>query len=371
MAQARILYTSTERIIREDPKAHQWILDHRGAVSFYEDVKDFDPDDKRLLGCVDPYNLSALLTCDSTTLIAEHFPMAENLFALKRSNASRIPREFDNDEFFEMKEIVKPHLLATRICRRRADEEAEFQYLYRESCKRYIAVTRGSAKNNKQKALFGKGKQAGNYGSGEMRELLIVTASTKMAIFNHLAKAMDRDTLVDTIQGQDDRGWTAFDLVDFICMGTAQPKPTTAIGYMEFLTQGSPMLRALYFHIYNGGKYMGTEAKKKLLITEDIPLLARFYDLALNLAFVATKCFHSGLSAAGRLDLQKEFNDPESPLHVMPLAYDVGGYGISLQVACDEVVVATPAKNHGSEIQAYGRPIRVSDPLESAFDFIY
>ena len=93
--------------------------------------------------------------------------------------------------------------------------------------------------------------------------------------------------------------------------------------------------------------------------------------LALNLAFVATKCFHSGLSAAGRLDLQKEFNDPESPLHVMPLAYDVGGYGISLQVACDEVVVATPAKNHGSEIQAYGRPIRVSDPLESAFDFIY
>jgi hypothetical protein len=293
--------------------------------------------------------------------------MAENLFSLKRSNASRIPRDFDGKEHFEMKSIIKPHLLGTRSCTRRAEEEAEFQYLYRETCKRYIAVTRGSTK---KKALFGKGKQAGNYGSGEMRELLIVTASTKMAVFNHLAKAMNRDTLVDTIQGQDERGWTAFDLVDFICMGTSQPKPVTAMGYVEFLTHGSPMLRALYFQIYNGEKYIGPKAEKKLLITEDIPLLARFYELALNLVFVRTRTYHSGLDAAGRSQLQKEFNDKTSTLRAMPLAYDVGGYGISLQKACDEVVVATPAKNHGSEIQAYGRPIRVCDLLESTFSLL-
>lgn len=361
---------SSSKFLQADQKASEFLKQHKPGVEFYEAIKKANPKptDRRWLGCLEASNIAALLKSDRKIDIARYFPLAENLFALKRSHASTIARDEKGTVTFEMRALIKPHFVGTVSCPRRPDEEAEFQYLYRDISRRYIAATRGGARKDRSKVLFGtKDKGPANYGSGEMRELLIVSASTQMCIFNHLAKAMNRDTLVDTLRGQESERFSAFDLVQFICRATQQPQPTTAQGYIEFLCHGSPMIRSIFHKIAFQERYIGPQAKQKLLFTEDIPLLSRFYQLALNMIFVPTKLYHSGLGAGARNALIKEFNDQSSKLRVMGIAYDVGAMGTNCQEACCEVVVTTPAKNHGSEQQAYGRPIRVCI-LESTFD---
>lgn len=61
----------------------------------------------------------------------------------------------------------------------------------------------------------------------------------------------------------------------------------TRDGLLAFLTDGSPKLRVLY-SVVNQICY---RENKKLLVTEDTPFCAKFYEDALKAAWVHRRCF--------------------------------------------------------------------------------
>jgi hypothetical protein len=130
---------------------------------------------------------------------------------------------------------------------------------------------------------------------------------------------------------------------------------------------GSPMLRGLATEV---AKHIQSNAPGKILITEDTPLLAWWWELFLRLALFDTTTFHSSLSAADRFAMIKLFNEHGTALKAMVLPYDVGALGINLQHDCSKVVVMSPAKSTSAELQAMFRPMRVSGAYEKAFSLI-
>jgi hypothetical protein len=201
------------------------------------------------------------------------------------------------------------------------------------------------------------------FGTAEMRELVIITGSTQAAKFNMICGDIDGDTLVQTLDAHRLHGWTAYDVVKFMCRAQHKTPPKTAFKYAAFMMDGSPMLRGLVHEVLKHKKQL---RPGKILITEEVPLLAWWWDLTLNLLGVRTVTFHSALSPSERDKIVSRFNDPEDELEAMVLPYDVGALGVNLQKDCSQVIVMSSAKNQGTETQAIFRPVRVSQ-LKSSF----
>src|SRR4051812_21584082 len=96
------------------------------------------------------------------------------------------------------------------------------------------------------------------------------------------------------------------------------------------MAEGSPVLRSILWRVFHEDMFLLPRKKGKLVILEDVPLFAMFYEWALNIAGVETAVFHSGLDFKARFDLQAEFNDPTKSLSVLIVMYDVGGTGLNL-----------------------------------------
>lgn len=68
----------------------------------------------------------------------------------------------------------------------------------------------------------------------------------------------------------------------------------------------------------------------KIIITEDTPLIAWFYEIVLRFLYVEAEVLHSGLSQPDRISLVRRFNDAKDPLKALILVYTVGAQGVNL-----------------------------------------
>ena len=59
-------------------------------------------------------------------MIAKYYPQIEELCVLRRTTASRIPRDEAGKDFYNLRDLIKPHYMLTRQVKRNAGEEAEF-----------------------------------------------------------------------------------------------------------------------------------------------------------------------------------------------------------------------------------------------------
>lgn len=146
------------------------------------------------------------------------------------------------------------------------------------------------------------------FGTAEMRELIIITASTQAGKFNMYCAAMDSDTLVKTLDEHRLYAWTAFDVVKFMCRASNTPPPPTVYDYASFMMHGSPMIRGLVYELLIHIREM---RPGKVLITEDVPILAWWWDLTLNLLGLKPVTFHSRLSTAERDTMIKNFKSQD------------------------------------------------------------
>jgi hypothetical protein len=110
-----------------------WIKDRVGSLSVYSDAKELKDDDVRRLALLNPYSLKRLLQSNDRPLIATCFPLLEELIVIRRTTASCIPRDFTGKNFFNIRDLVKPHHMRTRKLERTTEEEAEFQWLHRDA----------------------------------------------------------------------------------------------------------------------------------------------------------------------------------------------------------------------------------------------
>jgi hypothetical protein len=344
----------------------EWIQKRIGHLSAYSDAAKLSKTDVRRLVVLNPLSAKALLQCKLSPLIAEHYPLIEDLIVIRRSTSSRIPRNPERTAFYNIRDEVKKHFMKTRTLERTTDEEAEFEWLHRDAALRFLEAKAGSPNSaDGDEANDDQLEEKAVFGTAEMRELLIITGSTHAALFNMVCNHLESDTLVRTLDEHRLHGWTAFDMVKFLCKAKGEVPPTTAMGYARYMVHGSPMLRGLLFEVL---KHIRDNVPGKILVTEEVPLLAWWWEMTLNLLGVKATTFHSGLSNSDRDKLQVRFNDPQDDLVVMVLPYEVGALGMNLQAHCSRVIVMSCAKNHGTETQAVFRPIRVSPP-ESPFRF--
>jgi hypothetical protein len=103
-----------------------------------------------------------------------------------------------------------------------------------------------------------------------------------------------------------DRGLSAFDLVPMVHR-EGDGDITTGLDHLRFLTYGSPKLRFILGQINHyvlpttsGGK------ARKLILTDDVPLTAYFWEMVLNSICVETAVLHARVvgSRASGLDSQ-------------------------------------------------------------------
>ena len=122
---------------------------------------------------------------------------------------------------------------------------------------------------------------------------------------------------------------------------------------------GFPVLRGIFAYIQH--HFIGQKETGKLLLTEDVPLNALFWELALNMLLFPTTSLHAGLNSNARQNLRDESNaiNPTNP-RVMITSYHITAFGTNTQKHYSRVLVVTPAVNQGVENQVSARPIRVS-----------
>lgn len=198
-----------------------------------------------------------------------------------------------------------------------------------------------------------------------MRELLIISGSTQAAKFNLLCTQLSQSTLSEALHHHRTHGWTGYNVVKFMCHAMRQPPPKTASGFLRYMAHGSPLLRGLARGMHN---HIAQNRHGKLLVTEDVPLLAWWWDLFMNMSLLQTATYHSGLSSSDRDSLVKKFNTVNhSELTALVLPYKVGALGINLQNDCFSVYIMTGSEQQSTEIQAMMRPVRVQS-LKSPFD---
>ena len=136
--------------------------------------------------------------------------------------------------------------------------------------------------------------------------------------------------------------------------------PDTALEKLKFMTFSFPALR---FILHQVKTYVlpqsTTEKRRKLQLTEDIPLTAQFWEICVNFVYVECAVFYSGLTDPKRVELVAQFNNPNNLLLVLIIMHSVSSQEVNLDQCCSRVVVVTNARNAPLEWQNWGRIIRV------------
>ena len=124
---------------------------------------------------------------------------------------------------------------------------------------------------------------------------------------------------------------------------------------LGFLTHGSPKLRVLFGAIHE----TCFVEKTKLLVVEDVPFCAKFYEDSCRAAWIHCEVLHSKLNQSQRQKLLNDFNDSDSSLNVLIIMIEVASTGLNLQKASHRVLSMIPAKRVGPQMQAENRVLRV------------
>lgn len=129
-----IIWQSALEIIATLPKKDQdWIKKRVGFLSAYSDAAKLPKTSICRLVLLNPHSAKQLLQCKNSPLIAQHYPLIEELIVLRRTTSSCIPRDQARSSFYNIRDEVKTHFMTTRMLERTTDEEAEFEWMHRDA----------------------------------------------------------------------------------------------------------------------------------------------------------------------------------------------------------------------------------------------
>ena len=188
--------------------------------------------------------------------------------------------------------------------------------------------------------------------TGLLRRLTICAASPLLERFGQTMYYLHRSALAKDMANLRSRGFNANHIIDMV-MRRGETYPMTGFEKLRFLTYGSPALRFILHQILH---YVlpGMTAQKpnKLLLTDDVPLSAQYWEMCLNLAYVKTAVLHAGFSDSERVALITRFNDAKDSLMVLIIMHAVSSQGVNLDGCCSRVLVVTNAVNAPLEWQS-------------------
>jgi hypothetical protein len=196
-----------------------------------------------------------------------------------------------------------------------------------------------------------------------LRKLNIANFSTKLARLDAIMQKAGGNTHVATLSAWRDRGFEG-DFIQDLTRGAGEPKSKSAKELLSYLCDGSPAARLLFQQILSGRIIEKVNKAlyghhQKMIVAESITLNAFYLQVLLRSALIDGRVMHAGLSNRSRSELVEIFNDPESSLKVLILMYDVGGAGLNLHGACNDVLLLSIGGSRAQEAQVAGRALRV------------
>jgi ERCC4-related helicase len=193
------------------------------------------------------------------------------------------------------------------------------------------------------------------------RKLTIATASTKLSRLEHVLNKFELGTLMQNIETQNFR--SCHHDVDWMINITKRPSDGAIKNRedrLRYLCEGSPKLRYLLQQLRDIVDKKQNDKPHKILLTEDVPTVAWFWELVCRWLYIDARVLHSGMTQTERDDLVDRFNDPTDPLCVLINMYSVSATGINLDRSCCYILIMTPGPSPSHEVQAWGRVRRVS-----------
>jgi hypothetical protein len=191
------------------------------------------------------------------------------------------------------------------------------------------------------------------------RRLSIVSASTHLARFDIGLREIGKDSLVESMLDYQGPGYDLDWLLERT-LAKGESIPTRRREKLALIAAGSPVLQFILYqvklHMLSGAT---DQRMKKILVLEETPLNAWFYERVLNYMHISTKVLAAHLSLDERMELVNSFNDEDSEPHILIIMYQVNAQGVNLDRACHMVIVASPAINVAQEVQGWGRVLRV------------
>ncbi|KJX97459.1 hypothetical protein TI39_contig489g00002 [Zymoseptoria brevis] len=208
--------------------------------------------------------------------------------------------------------------------------------------------------------------------AGPLRRMTIATTSNILSRLTYYMEncVIGGDTKVGTINDWRKKGMDVMDLLTLTHLDKPLPKRLSRIQRLEHVAKSSPKALEIFRHV--GEIILPKEDQpmqfRKILITEEIPLCAWYYEQILNELHIGTQVLHSALSTKARDNVVEEFKKKvevgnlDRPV-VLILMYSINAIGVNLDPACYHVIVATAATNAALEIQAWSRVLRVSQKM--------
>ena len=166
------------------------------------------------------------------------------------------------------------------------------------------------------------------------------------------------------MEGYRSKGHTVDWLIEMTARdGDIDPKTSSRIAKLCFLAEGSPTLRYIIHQLRDWVLDGQADLKppRKLIISEDTPLVAWFWELACNYLYVQTEVLHSGLNNEARWNLVQSFNNPKSAVKVLVLMYNIGAQGVNLDT-CSCRVPESPWRSRAIRIIS-GLPLFLTTAL--------
>ena len=181
----------------------------------------------------------------------------------------------------------------------------------------------------------------------------IISCSTKLARLHYQLKNAELNTRVTFVNQLREKGLGA-EWLAVMTYEHGDPAYKSREDLVRFLTDGSPKLRILYA----ATRRTCFVERSKLLVVEDLPLNAKFYEDSIRALWIHCETAHSKLTQSQRQKLFDAFNDSSSTLQVLIIMVDVASQGLNLQKASNNVITMIPGKRINPQLQAETRSFR-------------
>jgi len=188
----------------------------------------------------------------------------------------------------------------------------------------------------------------------------IATSSLDVYHINDILVDNDYSTKSDDIAKMRANGVNFLRLSQFL-ISSKEAKPATHIGFLKLATRNSPILR--YVLHYIAENILTREQNgpiKKLLIIEQVPAIAFYYEVVLRFLGFECCCMHAQLTTEERQGLVDSFNSSANDsCQFLIQPYTVGFVGTNLHKSCSRVLVTSYSYSLPMQWQAIHRVIRV------------
>ncbi|KAI5927455.1 P-loop containing nucleoside triphosphate hydrolase protein [Camillea tinctor] len=296
-------------------------------------------------------------------LIRDYFKYFETLAILRRSSASHLLVNWEGSRKVSLQGLFPNVKICTAEIKLDDALDRKYQEVHIDLLIRHIeALNAWSIRKNKS---IKKDKDVVESISTTYRLFQIAAASLDVFFLDEFLNEHGFGTKATDVRTM---RWSGVDFsrLWLFCQRTKQHKPSKAINFLSLAVRQSPILRYIFqFLQHNILNRESGERIKKVMIVEAIPILAFYYELALNLLGLNCRVLHADLSNEERQELIDDFNrDDLQSCQILIQMYTVGFTGTNLHKCCSQVLVASQATSYAVQQQTIHRVIRVGQMSE-------